>query len=146
MLISRSEGGLIRLPVLLETISEIQRSPPPGPEVAFSVTSCGLFDASVAREFKAGGVQYVTFSLNAHDERTWGDVMQPQIDKSGRCRSFQDVCRFIDAAVTCGLEVECTAVHAPHVQLMKVRELAVSLGVKAFKTTPFFPAANSSEL
>ena len=81
-------------------------------------------DRDVAKELKAAGVNKVSISLNAADEKTYNEVCKPKSDNA-----YGAVLEFIDKAKK-ELEVEVTAVIIPEVDLHKIEARAEELGVK----------------
>jgi hypothetical protein len=62
------------------------------------------------------------------------DLMKP----AGSLK-FGDVCGFISTCAEQNIQVNCTAVERPGINIRGVRELAFSLGASSFKTYPYFP-------
>jgi len=79
---------------------------------------------NVIDEAKAVGVDRVSVSLNAGDEKTYNEVCKPSF-----VGSYQAVLGFIEKTKT-KLNVEVTAVTMPEVDLHKVEDLAKQLSVK----------------
>jgi TatD family-associated radical SAM protein len=77
----------------------------------------------VVAELKAAGVERVSVSLNAGDEKTYSEVCKPSF-----AGAFEAVLEFIRKAKLL-LDVEVTAVTTPEVDLHKVEALAKQLGV-----------------
>jgi TatD family-associated radical SAM protein len=78
----------------------------------------------IVAELKAAGVERVSVSLNAGDEKTYSEVCKPSF-----AGAFEAVLEFIRKAKLL-LDVEVTAVTTPEVDLHKVEALAKQLGVK----------------
>ena len=78
----------------------------------------------VVKELKAAGVDKVSVSLNAADEKTYNEVCKPKFDSA-----YGAVLEFIDKAKK-ELEVEVTAVTIPEVDLHKIEAIAEEFGVK----------------
>ncbi len=72
-----------------------------------------------------GLVDAVSVSLDAQDEKTYGQVCKPVFENA-----FQEVINFIREAKLCIPEVQATVVAAEGVDIDKCRELADELGVK----------------
>jgi TatD family-associated radical SAM protein len=81
-------------------------------------------DRDVVKELKAAGVDKVSVSLNAGDEKTYNEVCQPKFDNA-----YGAVLEFINKAKK-ELEAEVTAVTIPEVDLHKIEAIAKQLGVK----------------
>jgi cyclic pyranopterin phosphate synthase len=78
----------------------------------------------VAKELKAAGVDKVSVSLNAGDEKAYREVCRPKFDNA-----FCAVLEFIDNAKE-ELEVEITAVAIPEVDLKRIAAIAEGINVK----------------
>jgi len=89
-------------------------------------------DRDVVKELKAAGVDKVSVSLNAHDEKTYDEVCKPAF-----AGAYDAVLKFIERAKR-ELEVEVTAVTTPEVDLQKVKDLAEKLSVK-FRLRVYIP-------
>ena len=81
-------------------------------------------DRDVVKELKTAGVDKVSVSLNASDEKTYNEVCKPKFDNA-----YETVLEFIDKAKD-ALEVEVTVVAIPEVDLHKIAAIAEELGVK----------------
>jgi TatD family-associated radical SAM protein len=81
-------------------------------------------DRDVVKELKTAGVNKVSVSLNASDEKTYNEVCKPKFEKA-----YAAVLEFIGNAKE-QLEVEVTAVTIPEVDLHKVEAVAEKMGVK----------------
>ncbi len=79
---------------------------------------------AVVSEMKAAGVERVSVSLNAGDEKTYEEVCKPNI-----AGAFNAVLDFVLEAKQ-KLEVEVTAVTTPEIDVSEVEVLAKRLGVK----------------
>ena len=86
----------------------------------------------VVKELKAAGVDKVSVSLNASDEKTYNEVCKPKFDNA-----YEIVLGFINKAKD-ALEVEATAVAIPEVDLHKTAGVAEELGVK-FRLRQYIP-------
>lgn len=70
----------------------------------------------------------------ADNPKQYAEIMQPQVNLS-----FGDICNFIVCAAEAGLQVDCTAVERPDVNIQRVRSLATSLGATSFSSYKYFP-------
>jgi len=86
----------------------------------------------LAKELKAAGVNKVSVSLNAGDEKTYNEICKPKIDNA-----YGEVLEFITKAKK-ELEVEVTAVATPEVNLQKIAAIAEKLDVK-FRLRDYIP-------
>ena len=102
--------------------------------VGFAVSTSGLFDTGLPAALKAGGVKGVVVALNARNTPPYDKLMQPTNGKG-----FGDGCSFVIGAAEAGMDVTCTAVEAPGVDIAAVRALASSLGAATFKSRSFHP-------
>lgn len=89
-------------------------------------------DRDVAKELKAAGVNKVSVSLNAGDEKTYNEVCRPKFENA-----YGAVLEFIAKAKE-ALEVEITAVATPEVNLRKIAVIAEEFGVK-FRLRDYIP-------
>lgn len=89
---------------------------------------------SVAQTLKDVGVDQVSISLLSDNPKQYQEIMKPQ-NKA----TFSDVCSFIITCAEVGLDVECTAVESPDVQMPNVRSLAMALGATSFRSVKYFP-------
>ena len=89
-------------------------------------------DRDVAEELKAVGVNKVSVSLNAGDEKTYNEVCKPKFENA-----YEAVLEFIAKAKE-ALEVEITAVTIPEVDLQKIAAIAEEFGVK-FRLRDYIP-------
>ncbi|MCJ7559538.1 TatD family nuclease-associated radical SAM protein [Candidatus Bathyarchaeota archaeon] len=86
----------------------------------------------VAKELKAAGVDKVSVSLNASDEKAYEEVCRPKFDNA-----YGVVLEFIAKAKE-ELEVEITAVTMPEVDLQKIVAIAEEMKVK-FRLRDYIP-------
>jgi len=86
----------------------------------------------VINEMKKAGVERVSVSLNAHNKQTYDQVCKPKFENA-----FQEVLNFIKEAKE-KLDTEITTVTIPEVDVSKVREIAVNMGVK-FRMREYIP-------
>lgn len=63
------------------------------------------------------------------------EIMEPKDPNVG----FHTACNFILACVDKGLNVTCTAVERPDVNISRVRELSYSLGASKFTSCTYHP-------
>lgn len=63
----------------------------------------------------------------ADNPKQYNDIMKPTGDAK-----FDDVCSFVIGCVESDMDVECTAVKIPGVNISGVRELAFALGAREF--------------
>ncbi|MEM2936299.1 MAG: TatD family nuclease-associated radical SAM protein [Candidatus Bathyarchaeia archaeon] len=86
----------------------------------------------VIRELKGAGVDRVSVSLNAHDEKTYNRVCRPKFEGA-----YENVLRFIQEASK-ELDTEVTAVDIPEMDLPKVEEMARKMGAR-FRRREYLP-------
>eukprot|EP00051_Salpingoeca_urceolata_P017252 m.233556 g.233556 ORF g.233556 m.233556 type:complete len:299 (-) comp18902_c1_seq8:2837-3733(-) len=122
---------LLRLDRLVETIALVKEH---RHGVPFRVVTNGLFGTEEAAQVAECGVSKATVSLMSADPRQHAELMDPA---EGRAHS--DVCAFVCALAEAGVEVECTAVKAPGVDVSAARALSEALGAVAFRTRDYFP-------
>eukprot|EP00658_Telonema_sp_P-2_P022363 TRINITY_DN18938_c0_g1_i1.p1 TRINITY_DN18938_c0_g1~~TRINITY_DN18938_c0_g1_i1.p1 ORF type:complete len:175 (+),score=36.11 TRINITY_DN18938_c0_g1_i1:283-807(+) len=101
--------------------------------VPVRVMTNGLFDAEVAVKLAECGVNQVSVLLASSDPTQYQALMDPQDGKG-----LGDVCNFVVSLAELGVNVECTAVKAPGVQVDAVQRLAMSLGATEFKAREYF--------
>ena len=73
-------------------------------------------------------------ALATADPRQYEELMQPHADSGGHAT----VCGFIVNLVEAGVEVECTAVKKPGVDVTAARRLAEALGAVEFRAREYF--------
>jgi TatD DNase family protein len=124
---------LLRLDVLCEAAAMIKDSHHGAP---LRVKTNGLIAAKqgarVASRLKDSGIDKVSIALLSANPEHYKAIMQP---KEG---SFSDVCSFVIACAEAGIDVECTAVERPDVNIGNVRALALSLGASGFSSSKYF--------
>jgi TatD family-associated radical SAM protein len=124
-----------RLDLLLEVTTWIKRHY--GKPFLFRVNTNGqgyLLNPGrkVVKELKKAGINMVSVSLNASEEKTYMDICRPKLDNA-----YFSVIDFIKIAKK-ELEVEVTAVTTEEVNLKKIVETADKLGVK-FRKREYVP-------
>lgn len=83
---------------------------------------------NIISELKSAGVEKMSVSLLADTPKKYKEIMQPHAGMG-----FDEVCTFIVGCVENGLEVECTAINRPDVNLSNIRALALALGATDLK-------------
>jgi GTP 3',8-cyclase len=124
-----------RLDVLLETTRWIRQhyGKPLVIRVDTNGHGCILNGGTqVVAELKAAGVDRVSVSLNAGDEKTYTDVCRPSFGGA-----YDNVLDFIRQAKSL-LQVEATAVRIPEVDMKSVQAAAEDLGV-ALRVREYIP-------
>eukprot|EP00277_Geminigera_cryophila_P016973 CAMPEP_0179454158 /NCGR_PEP_ID=MMETSP0799-20121207/38002_1 /TAXON_ID=46947 /ORGANISM="Geminigera cryophila, Strain CCMP2564" /LENGTH=224 /DNA_ID=CAMNT_0021251717 /DNA_START=217 /DNA_END=891 /DNA_ORIENTATION=- len=86
-------------------------------------------DADRRRETR---IATVSVFLPAADATQYNLLLQPRAG-----RGFADVCNFVATLADAGVDVECTAVARPDVDVTKVEALAMGLGARTFRTRSF---------
>jgi len=86
----------------------------------------------VIEELKEAGVDKISVSLNAHDEKTYREICRPRLENA-----FESILEFIEKAKE-AFDVEVTAVALPEVNLQKIGEIAEKMGVK-FRVREYIP-------
>ena len=106
--------------------------------VPLRIKTNGLIDPAVglqvSTQLKESGFDKISIALISDNPKQYASIMQP----TGN-RTFSDVCCFVESCVEVGLEVQCTAVKMPEVNIKAVRALALSLGAIEFASAPYFP-------
>jgi len=87
---------------------------------------------NVVTELKAAGIDKVSVSLNAGDEKTYNEICKPSFEGA-----YDAMLEFIEKAKQL-LNVEVSAVTTPEVEVHKVEALAKKMGVK-FRLRPCIP-------
>jgi TatD family-associated radical SAM protein len=87
----------------------------------------------VINEMKEAGVDKLSVSLNGHNKQTYDHVCKPKLENA-----FQEVLNFIKKAKEEKMDTEITVVTIPEVDIAKVREIAVNIGVK-FRIREYIP-------
>jgi len=87
----------------------------------------------VAKVLKSAGIESVSICLGSDNPTQYADLLRPQ------GVGFGDMCSFVIACVESGLDVTCSAVEKPGVNIGAVRALSQSLGAPSFSTAPYFP-------
>ena len=84
----------------------------------------------VTRELKAAGVDKLSISLNAQNEKVYNEVCRPKMENA-----YAAVLAFINSAKE-ELETEITAVTIPEIDILEVEKIAKAMGVK-FRIRPY---------
>eukprot|EP00242_Pyramimonas_sp_CCMP2087_P003993 CAMPEP_0198213882 /NCGR_PEP_ID=MMETSP1445-20131203/35109_1 /TAXON_ID=36898 /ORGANISM="Pyramimonas sp., Strain CCMP2087" /LENGTH=212 /DNA_ID=CAMNT_0043888735 /DNA_START=117 /DNA_END=755 /DNA_ORIENTATION=- len=126
---------LLRLDVLKESAKRIKAK---RQGIQLRLNSNGLVPAKesarMAAELFACGVEAASVSLTTADPEQYAILMQP----TNGC-GHADVCTFVTRLVENGVQVTCSAVEHPEVDISATRSLAISLGAVAFVARPYFP-------
>lgn len=122
---------LLRLPVLLETVTAVKES---RHGIPFRVVTNGLFPTDVAAQLKDGGIDQVSVALMCNTPHQYEKIMRPPLGLG-----HQDVCNFVVALSEAGVDVECTMVKIPGVNVGETKKLAEALGALRFRAREFFP-------
>lgn len=115
------------------------------PELSVRVSTNGLVnEPKLASALAAVGVSSVSVALAAADSASYRALMAPNelCDPAlltEPAAAFGAVCDFVIRAVEAGLQVECTAVAAPGVDVDSVHALARKLGATRWRVRPYFP-------
>jgi TatD family-associated radical SAM protein len=88
----------------------------------------------VVQELREAGVDKLSVSLNAQDRETYNEVCRPNFKNA-----FESVLEFIEKA-RANFDVEITAVAIPEVDLSKIGEIAIKMGVK-FRVREYIPSS-----
>jgi GTP 3',8-cyclase len=106
--------------------------------VSLRVKTSGLVKCDecedIISELKSAGIDKMSVSLLADTPKKYKEIMDPQGGMG-----FDEVCTFIIGCVENDVEVECTAVNRPDVNLSNVRGLALALGATDLKVHSFHP-------
>jgi TatD family-associated radical SAM protein len=104
--------------------------------VPLRVKTNGLIEynmsAEVAKSLKESGIDLISIGLLSDNPPQYKKIAQP-VDSKG----FGEVCNFVIACVEAGIEVECSAVEGPGVNVNEVRKLAFSLGAHNFSSSSY---------
>ena len=76
----------------------------------------------------------ISVFLPAADPAKYTELIQPHAG-----RGFQDACAFIARMAGAGIDVECTAVARPDVDIRKIESLARTLGAASFRLRAYYP-------
>jgi len=90
-------------------------------------------ERKVVEEIREAGVDAVTVSLNGHDEETYQHVCKPSFKDA-----YKSVLFFIAEAKRANLEIEVTAVRIPEIDISRIQNLALQLGVN-FRARDYIP-------
>lgn len=88
----------------------------------------------VVNNLKTSGIRLVTVSLLSDSPKQYSDIAKP-INGA----NFGDVCNFVSSCAGAGLQVTCTTVERPDINVGKVRALSTALGATDFISYPYFP-------
>eukprot|EP00238_Polyblepharides_amylifera_P013280 CAMPEP_0196580170 /NCGR_PEP_ID=MMETSP1081-20130531/27560_1 /TAXON_ID=36882 /ORGANISM="Pyramimonas amylifera, Strain CCMP720" /LENGTH=173 /DNA_ID=CAMNT_0041899971 /DNA_START=249 /DNA_END=770 /DNA_ORIENTATION=- len=130
-------GGepLLKLDVLCESARLIKAK---RHGVPLRVTTNGLVAATdsarVAQTLKLAGVKQASVALTTASPKQYMDLMQP-LDGLGHA----EVCGFIAMLAEEGVQVTCTAVDRPGVDIAAARALSSALGAVNFQIRTFHP-------
>jgi len=140
-------GGepLLRVKTLIETVNIIAAKQN---GIAFRINTNGLVDSETTQLLLDSGVialgdrdfrretriASVSVALPCHDVPTFELLSKPEGGKG-----FRDVCNFICLLVEAGVQVECTAIDRPEVDLDATKKLALALGASNFRVRTFAP-------
>lgn len=102
--------------------------------VPFRVSTNGLFPAAAAAALAELNVAKVTVALASADPKQYDELMRPSPGSGGHAA----VCGFVVNLVEAGVEVECTAVKRPGVDVTAARQLAEALGAVEFRARDYF--------
>ena len=86
------------------------------------------------QKLKASGISKVIVSLLTDNPKQYNEIMCPRDGTS-----FGDVCSFVTGCVENDLEVECTTVAIPGINVRSVRGLAFALGAQDFQVLDYHP-------
>jgi len=101
--------------------------------VPFRVLTNGLLAPEAAARLAEGGVGRASVALMSANPAQYASLMRPL---GGR--GHVDVCQFVVALAEAGVEVECTAVKAPGVNVRDVQLLSEALGATTFRARDYF--------
>mmetsp|Transcript_30092 Transcript_30092/g.50321 ORF Transcript_30092/g.50321 Transcript_30092/m.50321 type:complete len:219 (-) Transcript_30092:110-766(-) len=126
---------LLRLPVITDAARMIKEKRH-GAQLRVKTNGLVLSKdaAFVADSLKTSGVSCISISLTSDNPKQYNEIMKPLGPAT-----FRDTCAFVIACVEAGLDVSCTAVEAPGVNISRVRSLAHSLGAPAFVSSKYYP-------
>jgi len=121
---------LLALDVLLESAALIKET---RHGVPLSLVTNGLVpdrdNEGTARKLGEVGIGAASVFLPTTDPKTYAAIMRPEDEQL----NFGSVCDFISQLAAAGIEVECTAIQKPGVDLPSIRALAYALGAQNFK-------------
>ena len=134
---------LLRLRVLEAAASLIRERH----AVRLRINTNGLVPASgapdTATRLKEAGISSASVALMTADREQYHALMQPEMLRLTPGFSLQlghkEVRGFVTACVTTGLNVECTAVGSPDVDMDATRALAQELGAGSFRGRSWHP-------
>eukprot|EP00240_Pyramimonas_obovata_P007017 CAMPEP_0118924704 /NCGR_PEP_ID=MMETSP1169-20130426/2719_1 /TAXON_ID=36882 /ORGANISM="Pyramimonas obovata, Strain CCMP722" /LENGTH=173 /DNA_ID=CAMNT_0006865835 /DNA_START=191 /DNA_END=712 /DNA_ORIENTATION=+ len=126
---------LLRLNVLKESAQLIKAK---RHGVGLRINSNGLVPATecgrIAAELMSCGIKKASVSLTTADPKQYMQLMQP----TNGC-THSDVCTFVTLLAESGLQVTCTAVEHPEVDISATRSLAIALGAVDFTARSYHP-------
>ena len=126
---------LLRLDVICEAVQHIKDA---RHGASIRIKTNGLIPntevSSVVMKLKKVGIDKMSISLMSENPKQYQAIMKPQNNTT-----FSDVCAFIMTCAEAGLDVECTAVERPDIQLGNLRALALALGATSFRSVKYYP-------
>lgn len=139
---------LLRVDTLLDTVKLVKEEQN---GVPFRINTNGLFfedDDDVVQKLLDSGlvavgdddmrretrIQSISVFLPSNSAAAYAEIMQPPEGKG-----LLDVIGFITSLAEAGVQVECTAVEHPAVDLAKTESLAMALGASSFRTRTYHP-------
>ena len=136
---------LLRINCLLKTISIVSEK---RNAIPFRVNTSGLHDESVVKQLleapdivaigdgdsrRSTRLQSISVSLNAPSPSVYVDVVKPDRGQA----AFGQVCSFVSTLAEAGVQVECTAVKHPKVDIAATERLAYALGASNFRARSY---------
>ena len=137
---------LLRLDALLETVRLLKAR---RNGLAFRIVTSGLAGSDAAETLIQSGlvatadqgdqrretrIQTISVALQADNPNLYTKLVSPPAGLG-----FADTCGFISTLAEAGVEVECTAVEHPDVNIGATRQLAMALGATQLRVRSFFP-------
>lgn len=135
---------LLRVRALLDTVSIVSKQ---RNGISFRVNTSGLHGQSVIEQLTASDLvaigdddsrrstllKIVSVSLNAPSPDVYAEITKPAQGQA----AFGTVCSFISALAEAGVQVECTAVKHPKVDIAATERLAQALGASSFRARSY---------
>mmetsp|Transcript_23774 Transcript_23774/g.56780 ORF Transcript_23774/g.56780 Transcript_23774/m.56780 type:complete len:220 (-) Transcript_23774:76-735(-) len=129
----------LRLDVLIEAAQKLRERAP------LRVNTNGLGNAQHGRDISgdlvAGGIRGVTVALNSAFPPQYQEIMLPECGTPGL--GLGHASEFVRTCIRAGIEVECTAVERPDVDVEAVQMLATALGA-SFRSRTYHPGPDAT--
>jgi organic radical activating enzyme len=123
------EGEPLLNPIALKNLTKTFSA-----HIPIQVRTNGLVTDCSPLQLLEWGVSSVSVTLLTHNPIQHESLLQPLVP-----HGHDQVCRFLQQSVECGLQVQVTAVDRPHVDKIQTQALATRLGVEGnIRWRPYF--------